>query len=317
VPEEVDERIETKAIAWRGDATTPADIAIRLSEALKREYSYSATMVAPEDGKNALGFFLFNRKAGHCEYFASALALMLRQSGVHSRIVTGYRGATFNQFGGYYSLQEYRAHSWVEYFVPNLGWARVDPTPAASEHDSHGTLERISAFVDVLKYRWNRYILEYDLDLQVDAVRALRKSWKGTDGSKSPTDKLLSGRYTKYVIGAVGLLLLVIIARSVRRNLRPTGARDMQATKIFQRLEKTLVRRGVRKRPPSESALQYIHAAADADKALAEPLDAFADAYLRARFSPEINPSDLDRMTQCVQAVARAGRQHDGGPEVR
>ena len=82
--------------------------------------------------------FLFDQKAGHCEYFASATALLLRAAGVPSRYVNGFLGGEWNEIGHYVDVRENRAHSWVEAYLGELGWMRVDATPPVAARAAHG-----------------------------------------------------------------------------------------------------------------------------------------------------------------------------------
>ena len=75
--------------------------------------------------------FLFDRKQGHCEYFASAMAIMLRTLGIPSRVVNGFRTGEFNDLTSQYLVRASNAHSWVEAYFPGYGWISFDPTPAA------------------------------------------------------------------------------------------------------------------------------------------------------------------------------------------
>ncbi len=299
----LDPRIAAAALEWRGDAATPEAIATRLGAALRSGFDYSNTMVAPPDGESPLGHFLFERKAGHCEYFASALAVMLRQSGVHARIVTGYRGASFNRYGGYFVVQEYRAHSWVEYWVPSRGWLRADPTPSAELRDTSGLIERAAAFADLLRYRWNRYVIEYDLDLQLDALRSLRRSLDSS-GSSGRGEAWSVALWPKLVLA--GLLFIVVVLALVTALGGSARRRpDAEATRLLSRLERTLVRRGFPRRRPSETPARWVAVVAEREAGLGGILLRFSDAYLRARFSPPASERDLEEMRTLLHDVER------------
>src|SRR5690606_23943302 len=80
---------------------------------------------------NPLEHFLFESRRGHCEFYSTGMAVMLRTLGVPSRNVTGFIGGTWNRFGRFYAVRQGDAHSWVEVFLPDVGWTRFDPTPAS------------------------------------------------------------------------------------------------------------------------------------------------------------------------------------------
>ena len=91
-------------------------------------YTLEIPRVAPRD---PLADFLFVRKRGHCEYFASSMAIMLRTLGIPSRVVNGFRTSEFNDLTGNYVIRASSAHSWVEAYFPGYGWVSFDPTPGS------------------------------------------------------------------------------------------------------------------------------------------------------------------------------------------
>jgi protein-glutamine gamma-glutamyltransferase len=97
------------------------------------EYVYSLDTSVKDPKLDPVEDFLVNRKAGHCEYFASALALMLRSVGVPTRMVSGFKGGTVNAISGAYEVEQRHAHVWVEALVGGDQWVTVDPTPAARD----------------------------------------------------------------------------------------------------------------------------------------------------------------------------------------
>ncbi|MDD5168347.1 MAG: DUF3488 and transglutaminase-like domain-containing protein, partial [Syntrophales bacterium] len=115
--------------------------------------------------------FLFRHRYGNCEYFASAMAIMLRFRDIPSRLVGGYRGGYYQDLGRYYVVPQKFAHVWVEAYIPEQGWVRFDPTPyTAADFSSWarlGVMFRIRMAFDILEYYWNMTIINYDLQKQV------------------------------------------------------------------------------------------------------------------------------------------------------
>ncbi len=129
-------------------------------------------------GVDPIEDFVSNHRTGHCEYFASALVLMLRSQGIPARLVIGYHGGDYNYIGGYFVVRQCHAHAWVEAFLkpdeipPNLlpeslrnnvgGWLRLDPTPVAEEDPTKqfSILDRLSKSFDYARWLWNDYILK-------------------------------------------------------------------------------------------------------------------------------------------------------------
>jgi hypothetical protein len=127
--------------------------------------------------KNPLENFLFTSKYGNCEYFASAMSVMLRIAGVPSRMVGGYRGGYYNEVGGYYLVPQKNAHVWVEAYIPRKGWIRIDPTPASVDAfaipEKGNILLKMSIFFDTISYYWNTIVINYNLQSQISIARTI------------------------------------------------------------------------------------------------------------------------------------------------
>ncbi|MDX1494857.1 MAG: transglutaminaseTgpA domain-containing protein, partial [Longimicrobiales bacterium] len=138
--------------------------------------SFTYTRQLPATARETtLQHFLFERQAGHCEYFSTAMVVMLRTLGIQARNVNGFLGGQWNEFGSYLVVTQNEAHSWVEVWFPGYGWVTFDPTPAGS-----GTGEVSSAWFwpgrilfDGIQHRWNKWVLDYSVDDQVGIFAGL------------------------------------------------------------------------------------------------------------------------------------------------
>ncbi|HEY5091174.1 MAG TPA: DUF3488 and transglutaminase-like domain-containing protein, partial [Polyangia bacterium] len=140
---------------------------------LRAGHSYTLRPPKRPDGVDPVEDFLFDQRAGHCEFFASAAVLMLRAAGVPARYVTGFRGGEWNPLGGYIAVRDERAHAWAEAWVAGQGWVRVDATPPATGIARAGRFAETS---DALDFFWSRWVVGYDLGRQRDlAHRAWRQ----------------------------------------------------------------------------------------------------------------------------------------------
>jgi hypothetical protein len=153
--------------------TLPArELATVLADALRRRFSY--TLDNPSGGAaNPLQDFLEHSRAGHCEYFASALALMLRYRGVPARVATGFRLGPWIDEGGYFLVTQGEAHSWVEYYDAEAGgWRVADPTPAPpSTPFGTGTmLAALARWTDAVRFRWDRNVVRFSDEDQVASM---------------------------------------------------------------------------------------------------------------------------------------------------
>jgi transglutaminase-like putative cysteine protease len=128
LPDVLRPALEEIATDWTREATTPLARVRALQKRLESDYQYSLHFERRE-GADALLQFLRDDRQGHCEYFASALALLARASGVPARMVTGYRVSERNSLGDYWIVRERHAHAWVEVHLADAGWVAVDASP--------------------------------------------------------------------------------------------------------------------------------------------------------------------------------------------
>jgi transglutaminase-like putative cysteine protease len=128
--------------------------------------------------------FLFGKKRGYCEFFASSFALLLRLQGVPARLVGGYHGGTRNDLGGYYSITEDMAHVWVEALVDG-SWRRIDPSrlafnaASASFARSSRGLAWHRRLLDAADYFWTRAVISYDLNKQLGLLKGTAFKLRG------------------------------------------------------------------------------------------------------------------------------------------
>jgi protein-glutamine gamma-glutamyltransferase len=140
-----------------------------------REFSYTLEMSVVDHRLDPVEDFLVNRKKGHCEYFASALALLLRSLDIPARLVNGFKGGDWNELTGSMNVRQKHAHSWVEAYVgKDAGnkphWVSLDPTPGVEREDSvaqvGGIARNVRSITDMVRYVWVFYILGYDSNRQ-------------------------------------------------------------------------------------------------------------------------------------------------------
>src|SRR5580698_8554684 len=160
----LDTRIAKLAEQVTASAPSNYDKAVALEQYLSTHFGYTLELpqTLPQD---PLAKFLFERKKGHCEYFASSMAVMLRSLRIPSRIVTGFRGGEFNDLTGQYVVRASDAHSWVEAFFPGSGWVSFDPTPAGNQPTRTGW-SRLQLYVDAAASFWREWVINYDVGHQ-------------------------------------------------------------------------------------------------------------------------------------------------------
>ncbi len=177
-----------------GGASLPAaDYARRAGEWLAQRHSYSLQSALPAGDGDLLVRWIESTAPGHCELFAGALVLLARESGFPARLVTGFRGGTWNGFSNSFTVRNANAHAWVEIFDDSAsGWLRADPTPGAQMMDTdspeaRGTeeLRRIadsswSARMESLRVFWYRRIVNFDQGTQIELARVAKEAVDGT-----------------------------------------------------------------------------------------------------------------------------------------
>ncbi|HEY7770973.1 transglutaminase TgpA family protein [Longimicrobium sp.] len=182
---------------------------VRAVAAYLRTFEYSLEL--PETRRDAtIEGFLFRRRAGHCEYFSSAMVVMLRSVGIPARNVTGFLGGEWNEFGAYLAVTGNDAHSWVEVWFPALGWVPFDPTPPSrntlvDQRTGTGWSWPARFWFDGLEHRWYKWVLDYNLERQLAVFRGLGDLFSRGSGDSAPWSR---GRRP----GAPGVPPLVALA---------------------------------------------------------------------------------------------------------
>ncbi len=134
VPPGLDPQIRRLSLEVTKDAATPYDKVEAIRDFLETQFTYSLDL-GTEVVEDPLSQFLFVSRRGHCEYFATAMALMTRMIGVPARIVRGFQRGEWNGGGRFYEVRQRDAHAWMEAYFPCCGWVEFDPSPRAVADD--------------------------------------------------------------------------------------------------------------------------------------------------------------------------------------
>jgi Transglutaminase-like superfamily/TgpA N-terminal domain/Domain of unknown function (DUF4129) len=171
LPNELDPQITKLAADITGKGKSTLEKAALVEAYLKRNYKYTLDLTwAP--GPDPVSTFLFDAKSGHCEYFASSMALLLRAAGIPTRLINGFLMGEYNPVGQDYIVRESDAHSWVEVYVADRGWIEFDPTPPDLSHHEGGLSQQISHYLDAMGMVWNSYVIVYDSGAQLQLFRS-------------------------------------------------------------------------------------------------------------------------------------------------
>jgi protein-glutamine gamma-glutamyltransferase len=322
----LDGRVAELAKSVTAQARTPYDKAIAIESHLRSRYTYTLNLTG-KPGDDPLSHFLFETRAGHCEYFASAMTIMLRTLGIPAREVNGFLPGEFNDLAGDYIVRASDAHSWVEVYFPEDGWVTFDPTPASEE--SSGIFKRFGHYLDWMELSWNEWVINYDFAHQVQMAQMLQRntrSWNESvrgwfkreqRGSRMWLRSWLRRRGTiTFAVPMLLILLLVLVRYGVVEaaisrlrlylQFRATGeasANPQMASRLYGELLRVLERRGLR-RAVSQTPLEF--ASGLSEPALAGAVQEFTRIYGDARFGgAPCDAMKLRALLEQVRAVVR------------
>jgi transglutaminase-like putative cysteine protease len=270
----------------------PYETASRLTAFLSSP-AFRYTLAKPETTRQPLEEFLLARRSGNCEYFAAALAVMLRTQGIPARVVGGFQRGEWNPYGGYFMVRLADAHSWVEAHFDGLGWITLDPSPRGLGEGA-GAPWAAALYLDAVRMRWYRYVINWSLqDQRVVAAGVARQArdlgqlfawrgeWPGRGWLAAPAAlALLAAFWAGLRTGGIRGLLLAL-GRAPRALARRAGGDGVP--RFYARALRALARRGLRPEP-WETARQFCSRAAAALPGVRAPLEQLTRQYERARF---------------------------------
>ncbi|MBI2840644.1 MAG: DUF3488 domain-containing protein [Acidobacteria bacterium] len=293
------QRIESLAREITATASTRYDACRQIEAYLRRHYTYTLDLRRTGTG-SPIDEFLFDQKRGHCEYFATSMALLCRATGVPARVVSGFLDGEFNSAGNFYVVRQQDAHAWVEAYIPGFRWVTFDPSPAipteqAGQSASLGTI--IHNYWESYKLLWDRYILTYNLWDQfyviMEVSQAMQHGREALSGFLS-TLRNQSARAPGVpfvaLIGAIAVGAVAVAAiRRKRRRLTPTNTlaphsrRALSAMREYVRFLQAAAKHGYMK-SDSDTPLEFARSF-PSDRRLESTR--LAEVYYSARFGDE------------------------------
>jgi hypothetical protein len=306
----LDPRIAELARQMTRGAPDDLERARDIETRLRHDYAYSLDLPSTEV-RDPVSSFLFVRKKGYCEYFASAMTVMLRDLGIPARLVNGFQSGIVNPYSGTVVIRASDAHTWVEAFLPETGWTVFDPTPGGAPTQP-GIWTTLALYMDAADTFWQDWVLSYDLGRQISLASRLENEAREfrTNGWFLNPQWIMRagqwvydrGRLLSEVFGAV--LLVWLGVRQLRRwrpgrAARQGRAAPTDATLFYSRMLLLMKRRGYQKPAwftPREFA-DSVPAAAGAN------LDQFTDAYYAVRFGG--NPEAARKMVEELDKLSQ------------
>lgn len=313
---ELSPRIRALASSIAEGTTTPYEKAKKVEAYLLRNYRYSLDLKR-DPRFEPVEDFLFEQRSGNCEYFAASMAVLLRSVGVPARVVNGFQKGEWNEFGGYYAVRQRDAHSWVEVYVGPSGWLTFDPSPRAGfEAEGQASSGFLARYLDSLRMRWNRYVIDYNLGDQVLLARALKRRSEAFRDELSGSISALKGKLRRLWVkaaplggwglgvGAV-LLILALFLRSKGGGSRHRLRNSLPRVPFYERALKLLARRGFVK-DPQMTPREFAEKLKAHDGEAFAGLDELFELYYRVRFGGRpLSPPEESRVKALLAQLQR------------
>jgi len=305
-------------------AASPYEKATAVLQHLLSNYAYSLEVGTTSSGP-PIDEFLFTRKTGYCEHYATAMVLMLRSIGIPSRLVTGFLATEWNEFGNYYTVRQRDAHAWVEMYYPQSGWITMDPTPSNPLALAPSAWVAFQRFAESLRLHWDRVFIRYSGRDQLAIIHSLR------DGSDSARDALAqwtsavgaaSAQFVRTwaervqtlhrtIFWALMLVLAIAVTSLIllisdrwpygRAPQRPTARTQQQIVHVYRKMLELSARRGIRI-TPSTTPTEASRLVSERWVAAEFTVVRLTTLYCRARFG--VSSLSSEELMQAVKDLA-------------
>lgn len=318
----LDPRVRDLAEKIAGGANTEYDKVAAIQRYLTTHYAYTLNLTGPPS-EDPLANFLFVRRSGNCEYFASAMAIMLRSIGIPARYVTGFLPGEYNDVGGDFIVRESDAHAWVEVYFPGYDWITFDPTPPGNGQRS-GLFAKLDLYWDWFQFTWSEWVINYDFSHQLTLGQNIgktsrnwgdraRDSYRAKERAAMAALMALDHRLeaSRYFLPCLLLFLLALlfalrgqvmiryaVARWTLRARRGGNLTAGLAALEYSEMLRLLEKRGWKK-SPSQTALEF--AAAIPAGELTVPVSQLTELYQSARFGD--HPARFEQMSSILRSI--------------
>jgi protein-glutamine gamma-glutamyltransferase len=292
LPDEMDPRIPVLVAELIAGTDNKFDAAARIEQYLQNEFGY--TLEQKAGGDEPLADFLFNVREGHCEYFATAMAVMLRTQGIATRVVNGFQRGEYNETADAWVVRQANAHSWVEvYFPAEDAWITFDPTPFAGQNVTDGATGiagTVGKYLEALEMIWIQYFVAFDNQEQRSLFTSIRRGmsdynakasswigdfqdvivgwWKEVKGDSGTAVRATAIAYGATAVIGIVLLVLVfvwlyrkIVELKVWQRFRNRLFAKQRASivEFYERMQKVLDEKGIT-REPHQTPLEFAYA---------------------------------------------------------
>lgn len=298
---------------------------------LSTDYAYSLDIESTTSAR-PIEDFLFIRKTGYCEHYATAMVIMLRSLGIPSRLVTGFLASEWNDFGNYYTVRQRDAHAWVEVYYPHSGWVTVDPTPASATVASGSQWQVLHRIGESIRLQWDRFFIRFSGRDQLAVVYRLRDGGDSVRQKFNTWASILTVAASPLLTGidiqdhwggslVFGLFLIVLstgiflVIKLIPRwrpatfsGNRGSGHTQHQIIHLYKKMIGIASRRGIVMRP-STTPLEFVRIVS-ANWKSGEPIVANVTAlYCRGRFGgTPLSREELAQAREQITALQNLSR---------
>jgi hypothetical protein len=321
VPTWISPAVRELAQSWTAASASPRTV-VNAALQFFGTHGFRYSLSPGEYKRNDLDEFLFRRRLGFCEHYAASFATLMRLAGIPARIVVGYLGGEYNEFGRFFLVRQTDTHAWCEVWLPESGWVRVDPTSVVApervnlgfdsflqRRAASGQPDNIRSALaknfrgmliftkarlawESLNYTWDTRVLSFDAEAQRSFVAEIGISDSGPFSLLVPT----------LLIAAV---LLAIYAGWMRLRTHPRGDR---VKALYERFCRKAALLGAQ-RDPWEGPSDFSARAARLLPEESERIRRISNTYIVLRYTPEAAPPVLGRFAKEVNAFASAARR--------
>ncbi len=335
LPPTIDPRISELARSVMSGFDNRFDRSRAVEGYLQTQFGY--TLEQKASGDQPVADFLFNIREGHCEYFSSAMVLMLRTQGIAARVVNGFQQGEYNETADVFVVKQKDAHSWVEvYFPQERVWVPFDPTPFAGQTNTvaeTGFVARLGQYLEAFETFWIQYFVAYDnqeqkslfksmssgfSDLQSslsgrldDLQTDLQQWWREVRGDEGVGSSALAIGKAILAIFVVGVSIMAggILWRKIRtENLfkrllaMMMRRRTTNVIEFYERMQRALAKRGFI-REPWQTPLEFAGSVGISEAT------AIASQYNRVRFGgQDLTEDELDEIESMLSRLEHPER---------
>jgi transglutaminase-like putative cysteine protease len=316
-------------ITLEAKAESPYEKVRAIERYLNTKFSYTRNIQRTPDTEPVYDF-LFNQKKGHCELFASSMAVLLRTLGIPARLANGYMAGQWNPIGEFYTVRQKHAHCWVEVFFDRdnnpfnrneIGWVRFDPTPPGML-DSGWFFSSVTDFFSYMRFKWIDYVISYSASEQRKVFTKVRSKGRQMRGWFSDVFNSIKKFFSEpsedtkkkitrvFLIGlppiALVLALLVFLRgrrrKRVRKPRKPIKPGEISIS-FYRDFLKALERIGLR-RMYSQTPTEFVHVVESTASIIAQPARLITEKFLETRFGgKEIRPQEIETIKAANEEV--------------